>query len=98
MATVSLSQRCLADLERIFEFIAQSDPRAARQTVRHLRRAIEMLADHPLIGRAMESGYRELVIARGRYGYVALYRWHEEFDDVLVLSIKHQLEAGYGGE
>ncbi len=57
-----------------------------------------MLADHPLIGRAMESGYRELVIARGRYGYVALYRWHEEFDDVLVLSIKHQLEAGYGGE
>jgi plasmid stabilization system protein ParE len=98
VATVSLSPRCLKDLEGIFEFIAQSDPQSAIATVRRIREAVEILKGHPLIGRKVEGGYRELVISRGQYGYIALYRWYEEFDDVLVLSIKHQREAGYGGE
>ena len=95
MATVSLSSRSLADLERIFEFIAQTDPKGAGLAVRRIRRAIEILADHPLIGREVENRYRELVISRERFGYVALYRWYEEFDNVLVLAIRHQREAGY---
>ncbi len=98
MATVSLSPRSLADLERIFEFVARTNPKAASLAIRRIRRAIEILGDHPLIGREVENRYRELVISRGRFGYVALYRWNEEFDDVLVLTIKHQREAGYGEE
>jgi plasmid stabilization system protein ParE len=98
VATVSLSPRCLTNLEGIFEFIAQSDPQSAITTIRRIREAVEILRDHPLIGRKVEDGYRELVISRGQYGYVALYRWYEEFGDVLVLSIRHQREAGYGGE
>jgi plasmid stabilization system protein ParE len=86
------------DLEGIFEFIAQSDPKSAIATIRRIREAVDILKGHPLIGRRVESGYRELVISRGQYGYVALYQWYEEFDDVLVLSIWHQREAGYGGE
>jgi len=39
---------------------------------------------------------RELVIAFGDSGYVALYR-HEAADDVVyVLAFRHQKEAGYG--
>jgi plasmid stabilization system protein ParE len=53
------------------------------------------LGQHPLIGRAVESGCRELVISRGRSGYVALYRYDEARDDVLILAIRHQREAGY---
>jgi len=38
---------------------------------------------------------RELVIAFGESGYVALYR-HEPADDaVYVLAFRHQREAGY---
>jgi len=48
-----------------------------------------------LIGRPVESNYRELVISRGRSGYIALYRYHETRDVVLVLAIRHQREAGY---
>jgi plasmid stabilization system protein ParE len=98
VATVSLSPRCLTDLERVFEFIAQSDPKGAIASARRVREAVEIVKDHPLIGRAVENDCRELVISRGQFGYVALYRWYEEFDDVLVLSIGHQREAGYGGE
>ncbi|HUX25319.1 MAG TPA: type II toxin-antitoxin system RelE/ParE family toxin, partial [Burkholderiales bacterium] len=38
---------------------------------------------------------RELVIARGRTGYVALYDWLEPIDAVVVLALRHQREAGY---
>jgi plasmid stabilization system protein ParE len=41
---------------------------------------------------------RELVISRGRTGYVALYSFEEDQDAVLVLAIRHQREAGYWGQ
>jgi len=37
------------------------------------------------------------VISRGRSGYLALYRYDEDRDRVLVLTIRHQREAGYVG-
>jgi plasmid stabilization system protein ParE len=57
--------------------------------------AVEALQFHPLLGRPVESGYRELIISRGRSGYLALYRYDDARDRVLVLSIRHQREAGY---
>lgn len=38
---------------------------------------------------------RELVISRGRTGYLALYRVDEAKARVLVLAIRHQREAGF---
>jgi plasmid stabilization system protein ParE len=37
---------------------------------------------------------RELVISKGRTGYVALYRYLPEQDRVDVLAIRHQRESG----
>jgi toxin ParE1/3/4 len=63
-----------------------------------VRRAFELLADHPLLGREAEDGRRELVLSRGRYGYVAKYRWVPAEDVVLILAVRHQPEAGYKEE
>jgi ParE toxin of type II toxin-antitoxin system, parDE len=38
---------------------------------------------------------RELVIAFGNFGYVALYRHELAQDAVYVLAFRHQKEAGY---
>jgi plasmid stabilization system protein ParE len=57
--------------------------------------AVAVLMRHPLIGRPVEFDLRELVISRGRTGYVALYSFEEERDAVLILAIRHQREAGY---
>jgi len=65
---------------------------------RQIREAVQILANHPLIGRRVETDYRELVISKGKSGYVALYRWFEETDTILILAIKHQLEAGYADD
>jgi plasmid stabilization system protein ParE len=95
MARVEITDRALADLERLFDFIATDDPRRAGEQLLSVRKAIELLADHPLLGRDAEDGRRELVLSRGRYGYIAKYRWLPADDVVLILAVRHQLEAGY---
>jgi plasmid stabilization system protein ParE len=57
-----------------------------------------LLRRHPHIGRPIEHELRELLISRGRTGYVALYSFEEMHDAVLIYAIRHQREAGYAGE
>lgn len=95
MATVEVTQRALGDLERLFDVIAAENPRRARQQLLSVRRAFELLAEHPLLGRSAEEGRRELVLLRGRYGYIAKYRWLPAEDIILILAVRHQQEAGY---
>jgi plasmid stabilization system protein ParE len=98
LARVEVSERALADLERLFDFIAEHDPPRARKQVLSVRRALELLAEHPLLGREAEEGRRELILSRGRYGYIAKYRWLPAEDVVLILAVRHQREAGYSEE
>ena len=95
MALIVVTPSALSDLERLHSFLVDSDPAAADQTIELILAGISVISDHPLIGRPVELGYRELVISRGRSGYIALYRYNEARDDVLVLAIRHQREAGY---
>jgi plasmid stabilization system protein ParE len=53
------------------------------------------LTNHPLIGRPVEEGLRELLISRGQSGYVALYSYEQAENVVLILATRHQREAGY---
>jgi plasmid stabilization system protein ParE len=98
MATVEIAQEALADLERLFDFIAAKNPQKAREQFLNVREALELLADHSLLGRPAEDGRRELILSRGRYGYIAKYRWLPAEDVVLILAVRRQLEAGYAGE
>ena len=98
MARVEVTERAIGDLERLFDFIAEKDPTRARKQLLSVRRAFELLADHPLLGREAEEGRRELILSRGRYGYVAKHRWLPAEDVVLILAVRHQREAGYTEE
>jgi plasmid stabilization system protein ParE len=95
MTAVNYAPRASSDILKPVDFLAESDPRIAAETADLIASAVETLRQHPLIGRAVESGYRELVISRGRSGYVALYRYDEVRDDIVVLAIRHQREAGF---
>ena len=97
MAVISYAPHASSDLQRLVDLLAESDPSAAAQTAELIVSAVEALERHPLLGRPVESGFRELVISRGRSGYLALYRYDEARDRVLVLTIRHQREAGYTG-
>lgn len=95
MATVYFSARALADLDRLFDFIAGHDPTSAGRAAERIADATRILRDHPLIGRPVRGDIRELVISSGRTGYVALYRLRNGVARVEILAIRHQREAGY---
>ena len=98
MAQLIYSQRALADLERLTEFLLETEPVTALETIELILEAVQILGNHPLVGRPAEQDMRELVISRGRTGHVALYSDEEEHDIVLVFAIRHQREAGYAPE
>ena len=95
MARLIFSQIALADLEKLTDFLIDVDPLAAAETVDLIEEAIGVLKRHPLIGRQVESDLRELIISRGKTGYVALYSYEADQDAILILAIRHQREAGY---
>ena len=88
----------VSGLERCRRFLAEKNPRAARRAADAIKKALAGLGDYPEIGRpySQEQGLRELLIAFGDSGYVALYRHEAAEDAVFILAFRHQKEAGYG--
>lgn len=95
MAQIVYSENALANLERVFDFLAEHDPRAALGAARSIGEAVDTLSNHPLIGRIIASKLRELVISYGKTGYIALYRFLPAQDRVRILAIRHQRELDY---
>ena len=84
----------MTDLERLSDFLVDAGLSTQLEALSLIDEAISILARHPLVGRPVEAGLRELVISKGRTGYVALYSFEAAHDAVLILSIRHQREAG----
>lgn len=95
MASLLLSAEAFDDLDRLEDFLRQSDPASAASTPGLILRALGILEEHPYMGQPVDSGLRQLVISRGRTGYVALYLYREDVDLAVVLAIRHQREAGF---
>nr|WP_235911625.1 type II toxin-antitoxin system RelE/ParE family toxin [Mesorhizobium xinjiangense] len=84
-------------MERCRRFLATKAPEAAKGAGQAIEQQFLLLEAAPEIGRPHPEvpELRELVIAFGDSGYVALYR-HEPADNaVYVLAFRHQKEAGY---
>ncbi len=94
MTRLVFAPAALNDLERLAAFLLEQSERQAAETKLLLVDGLQVLKRHPLIGRSAEHGMRELLISRGRSGYVAMYRYLVEADTVLVLAIRHQREVG----
>jgi plasmid stabilization system protein ParE len=91
MAVVRLAPPAVRDLERLAAFLRDDDA-AAGATIRTIFDGLRVLQKHPLIGRTLAPGRRELVIYRGRTGYLAQYHYDAVADEVLILAIRHQRE------
>lgn len=96
MSRIELAPEVAEDLDRILDHLLAHEAADAASRIDDIIRAIDVLERNPLIGRAVRTDLRELVIGRGARGYVALYRYVGELDTVFVLAIRGQKEAGYG--
>ena len=97
MATLRFTPAALHDLERLANFPRESDPRAATETIPVILDGLRILASYPLIGRPIDVNRRELVIFRGRTGYLAQYSFRlnadEDEDEVVIHALRHQREV-----
>lgn len=85
------------DLHRLFTYLAEHDPQAARRARDAIVKAAAFLAEFPFSCRKAEAAnpfLRELLIPFGSSGYVALYEI-EEPETVTLLAIRHQREEDY---
>ncbi|MFZ2300820.1 MAG: type II toxin-antitoxin system RelE/ParE family toxin [Gallionella sp.] len=85
------------DLKRLFTFLTEQDPQAAKHARKTIAASIELLQQFPFTCRKAvpeNALLRELVIPFGSTGYVALF----EIDDketVTIVAVRHQREDDY---
>lgn len=100
---VRLTRGAQADLDRLFDFLLErelardgGDLTRPEQAIAAVRAGINTLKTSPFTCRkAGRSPFlRELIIAFGRSGYVALFEIEDE-SNVVVVAVRHQLEDDY---
>jgi plasmid stabilization system protein ParE len=87
----------LADVQRLFRFLANTNPLAARRAVSAIRAGVKTLEGQPGAGRPVEDmdpEFRKWLIPFGASGYVILYRFEDPL--IVILAVRHQRAAGYG--
>ena len=85
------------DLHRLYHFMLERDPKAARRARDAIGKATELLRDFPFTCRKANDDnplLRELVISFGAAGYVALFEI-EDSETVTFLAVRHQREDDY---
>lgn len=97
MTRLRLAARVQHDVERIAEHLQQHEVEDVGTRVMEMLDALHLLAQHPLIGRPVADGLRELVIGKGSRGYVARYRYDPARDEVRVAALRSQREGGFRG-
>jgi plasmid stabilization system protein ParE len=92
---VRLTPEAEADILRLFDFLAERDVQSAERARAAIEKALEFLQWFPQScrkarGHAGPLALRELVIAFGKSGYVALFEVEREA--VTILAVRHQRE------
>lgn len=97
MPRLIVTEGATLGLERCRKFLVERNPDAAERAGRVIAQRLGLLEINPWIGRPFGTNpaLRELVIGFGKSGYVALYRYDDTADEVMVLAFQHQREAGY---
>lgn len=96
MPRVIWTPPALADVQRLYRFLALNSTDAARRAIKAIRNSVKILAHQPHIGRPIEEfdpGFREWLVEFGDSGYVVLYRLNG--NTATILAVRHQKEAGY---
>lgn len=94
MTEIRWSPRSLLDIKRLYDFIAEKNPKAASNAITGIRVAINNLITFPELGKTIENlppNYREINIPFGARGYIARYYLDE--NTVTIIAIRHYLEV-----
>ena len=90
------SEAALANVQRLYRFLAEKNLAAAKRAVKVIRDGVRVLAVHPQVGRMvedMDEAFRDRPVDFGDSGYMVRYCFDGEL--VTILAVRHQKEAGF---
>ena len=90
------SEAALANVQRLYRFLAEKNLAAAKRAVKVIRDGVRVLAAHPQVGRVvedMDEAFRDWPVDFGDSGYMVRYRFDGEL--VTILAVRHQKGAGF---
>ena len=96
MSRLIWSPSALRDVQRMYRFLAEKNRDAAKRAVQAIRSGVQIILQHPEVGRPaeeMEPEYREWPIDFGNSGYLVLY--HYDGRVAVIVAVRHQKEVGY---
>lgn len=95
--TVRFTPAAAGDLQRLFDFLAAQDVKAARRARSAIAKGMGFLRTFPFSCRKASPEHpflRELIISFGANGYVVLFEI-EDNQTVTVLAVRHQREEDF---
>ena len=84
--SVRYTRRALRQMAEILDYIESQSPQGADNVKRRLHEVIQLLADHPNVGRATNRGDIRRVVVRP-YPYVIFYR--PEPAGIVIHGVRH---------
>jgi plasmid stabilization system protein ParE len=93
MIPIVFSKAAKSDLQRVYDFIAVHDPKAAQRAAAAIKKTIQYIQQWPLSGRVVRErlDIRDSFIAFGKSGYCLRYRITQR--RLEILRIWHQRET-----
>lgn len=89
MAALIWSEKSLADIEDIYDYIAADSPFYARHQVEKIVASVERLAEFPESGRTLPEfirlPYREVIVDP----YRVIYRYDPTGNQVIIVAVVH---------
>ena len=74
MSRIRFTRRFERNLDAILGYISQDDPTTAKRVIQDIRNSINILEDHPNVGRkGSVEGTREMIVTQ--YPYIVIYRY-----------------------
>lgn len=96
MSRLIWTEKALADVQRLHQFLRAKSPEAARRAIAAIRQQITILESQPGVGHAItdiDPEYRTWPVDFGDSGYMVLYRFDGR--EIAILAVRHQKEAGF---
>lgn len=96
MSQIEYSPQAYRDLERFRAFLVTTAPEKVGEAINTILSKIDLLETIPLAGVAVENSImpnlRKLVIPYGQNGYVALYKYNDKTEKIVIETIRHMRE------
>lgn len=94
MSQIVYTDEFLGDFERLYLFLHDKNPLAAKRLAKLLDEKLDLLASIPKAF-TFFGEHRLYMLDFGSSGYAILYDYDENDNILVLLRIKHQKEAGF---